>query len=132
MDVLKTIKTIDFTSNRVKIVTAVLALGLVYVLASWYLKEGFENESGKTVVLYHAPWCGHCKALMPEWNKFQEKGVEGVKIKKVNVDEEKEATKAAGVTGYPTIILYNEGKKEVYTGERTAEALAEWAKSKSK
>lgn len=27
------------------------------------------QERGNTLVLYHAPWCGHCVALEPEFEK---------------------------------------------------------------
>ena len=107
-----------------------LLLGLIAVvalaIAAKYLKEGFD-ASEKNLVLYYAPWCGHCKALKPEWAKLEQEGIKGVTISKVNADEEKEKVKEAGVDGFPTIILYNKGKSTVYSGARTAEAISKWA-----
>ena len=110
-----------------------LAIAATFVISKAYnieLFEGSENfeNKGKSVILYYAPWCGHCKAMMPQWNKFEEAGVKGVNIKKINAEENKAAASAANVSGFPTIIKYNNGKKEIYKGERTAEALKSWAR----
>jgi protein disulfide-isomerase-like protein len=104
----------------------VLIALVAVAVAAKYLKEGFD-AAGKTLVLYFAPWCGHCKALKPEWEKLEQTGVKGVTIRKVNADENKEEATEAGVEGYPTIILYNNGKKQVYSGPRNANDIAKWA-----
>jgi protein disulfide-isomerase-like protein len=106
----------------------VLIALVAMAIASTYLKEGFES-AGKTLVLYYAPWCGHCKALKPEWEKLEKAGVKGVTVRKVDADESPEEIKEAGVDGFPTIIFYNNGKKELYSGERTAGAISKWAAS---
>ena len=44
-------------------------------------------ESGKDVaILYHSPNCGHCKAIMPEWEALGElyKGSTEVSVAKLN------------------------------------------------
>jgi protein disulfide-isomerase-like protein len=107
-----------------------LLLALVAIIAvaiaAKYLKEGFD-ASEKNLVLYFAPWCGHCKTLKPEWEKLSNAGIKGVTISKINADEDNDKVKEAGVDGFPTIILYNKGKKTVYSGARTAEAISKWA-----
>jgi protein disulfide-isomerase-like protein len=107
-----------------------LLLALVAIIAvaiaAKYLKEGFD-ASEKNLVLYFAPWCGHCKTLKPEWEKLSKAGIKGVTISEVNADDEKEKAKEAGVDGFPTIILYNKGEQKVYSGARTAEAISKWA-----
>ena len=104
----------------------VLIALVALAVAMKFLKEGFE-AAGKTLVLYFTPWCGHCKALKPEWEKLEQTGIKGVTIRKVNADENKDEARDAGVEGYPTIILYNNGEKKVYSGARTADAIAKWA-----
>ena len=105
---------------------AVLIAVVAIAIASKFLKEGFEAQ-GKHMVLYFAPWCGHCKALKPEWEKLEKAGVKGVTVSKVDADEEPNKIKEAGVDGFPTIIFYNNGEKSVYSGERTADAITAWA-----
>jgi protein disulfide-isomerase A1 len=116
--------------NVIILSLCLLAIAAAFVISKAYNVELFENfqDKGKSVILYYAPWCGHCKALMPEWHKFEEAGVKGVEIKKINAEENKAAASAANVSGFPTIIKYNNGKKEIYKGERTAESLRSWAK----
>jgi protein disulfide-isomerase-like protein len=105
---------------------SVLIAVIAIAIASKFLKEGFEAK-GKHLVLYFAPWCGHCKVLKPEWEMLETAGVKGVTVSKVDADEEPNKIKEAGVDGFPTIIFYNNGEKSVYSGERTASAITAWA-----
>jgi protein disulfide-isomerase-like protein len=77
---------------------------------------------GKDVTLYYAPWCGHCKNLMPEWVKVEHalKAHPHVRVNKINSEENPHLAHREGVKGYPTIILQTEGKKTQYKGDRTA------------
>lgn len=118
----------DFFKNKAVIMALILlSISAAFVISKLYKIELFENPE-KSIILYYAPWCSHCKALMPEWNKFEEQGVKGYQLKKINADEDKAAVAAANVSGFPTIIKYNNGAKDVYNGVRTAEALSMWAK----
>lgn len=91
--------------------------------------------SGKTVVvLFHAPWCGHCQRLMPHWKKAvasssQEEGLAAVRWVAVNCDDHSQAATDAGVASYPTIQRYSPGRDvEQHTGERSSEALLSFAR----
>lgn len=77
--------------------------------------------SGWTFVEFYAPWCGHCKAMAPDWEKLADKQ-EDVKVAKVDctLESNGEICKAEGADAYPTIFLYKDGKKvgEEFSGKR--------------
>ena len=79
-------------------------------------KENFEqevlNSNTPVVVDFWATWCGPCKMLAPELEELAE---EGVKVGKVNVDEEGELAMKFGIMSIPTVILFKDGKIEKKT-----------------
>ena len=93
---------------------------------SYYMTGGSLNMPvGKDVTLYYAPWCGHCKSLMPEWIKVEKalKTHPHVRVNTINSEENPHLAKREGIKGFPTIILQTRGEKKQYTGDRTAKDI---------
>lgn len=71
-----------------------------------------------------APWCGHCKALAPEYSKaaaLLAAESAAVTLAKVDGPAEPELTKEFGVVGYPTLKFFQNGNRtnpEEYAGMR--------------
>ena len=93
-------------------------------------------DSDKVVaVAFTAPWCGHCKALHPEWNSFAKKTKGLITVANVDATVHQGLAQRYGVQGYPTIKFFNAGKAakqspEDYNGARKAGPLAKFALGK--
>jgi protein disulfide-isomerase A6 len=85
------------------------------------------------IVEFYAPWCGHCKALEPEYKVAAAKLKGQVKLGKVDATQEEALAARFGVRGYPTIKVfdYGEGKSDSkaydYPGQRTAQDIINFA-----
>ncbi|CAH0561883.1 unnamed protein product [Brassicogethes aeneus] len=86
------------------------------------------------IVEFFAPWCGHCKSLVPEYQKAANalKGI--VKVGAVDADQHKDLGGRFAVKGFPTIKIFgaNKNKPEDYNGARTAEGLVDGALAAAK
>lgn len=85
------------------------------------------------MVKFYAPWCGHCKAMQPDYSKLAEKmkaTENGVAIAKVDATVEEGLSERFKIEGYPALKFFKNGKPVEYEGERTEEAMFEWLKKK--
>lgn len=62
------------------------------------------------LVDFWASWCGPCKMLSPLVDEVAAEGIPGLKVGKVNVDEEMELAQRFGVMTIPTLLLFENGK----------------------
>lgn len=78
--------------------------------------------SKPTLINYFADWCDFSKKFAPEWEEFKNnasKNFPDLQVTELNVCKDPKLSKiaaSAGVTGYPTLVLFNNG----YTEKRVA------------
>ena len=78
-------------------------------------------------VAFVSPHCGFCHALKPTWDELSTRLVGNVRAATVDANAESELAARFAVNGYPTILLLADGRAYEYEGERTADALLEFA-----
>ena len=86
------------------------------------------------LILFYAPWCGHCKAFSPEYEKAA-KALKGIfKIGAIDADKERTIGGKYNIQGFPTVKFFgiHKDKPVDYDKPRTAEAVINFMFEKAK
>lgn len=62
------------------------------------------------LVDFHATWCGPCKMMAPELQKFAQKNTGKLRVIKIDIDKNPATAQQFNIQGVPTLILFKEGK----------------------
>ncbi|KAJ7973285.1 putative Protein disulfide isomerase [Quillaja saponaria] len=118
--------------TRVKIATVPFN---VIVLTSDNFDEVVLDKSKDVLVEFYAPWCGHCKALAPTYEKVARafKLEEHVVIANIDADKYKDLAEKYGVSGYPTLKFFPKRNKdgEEHDGGRDLDDFVTFINEKS-
>jgi len=74
-------------------------------------------------IMFHAPWCGHCRKFGPTWEEFAVKMKNKMNIGKVDCTAYQDICNKYGVTGYPTLKVIDKHEINDFKGIRRMEDL---------
>lgn len=107
----------------------------VQTVVSTTLKREVFTADKDVLLFVHAPWCGHCKKLDPEYNKLAKKIVKEeltdlLKLAKLDGTTNDSPVDSMDWTGFPTLYFVKAASSEptLYEGERTAKGIWKYIK----
>lgn len=93
--------------------------------------DDFIANNPSVLVMFYAPWCGHCKAMKPEYTDaartLKDEEVSGV-LAAVDATKAREVAKRFKIEGYPTVKYFKDGEVAFDVNERTADKIVEFMK----
>ncbi len=96
------------------------------VLTSHNYQTEAAEAPGLVVIDFWAAWCGPCRAMGAVLDEIKDEDADGVKVCKVNVDEERELSDKFEVRVIPTLVFLKNGKVAFRTeGSRSVEQMKE-------
>jgi thiol-disulfide isomerase/thioredoxin len=82
----------------------------------------------KVIILwFFRPGCGHCDRMEAAWKKFASNLPADVAVEKINVMENPDMAEDFRVEGVPHIVKVVNGKRIIYSGDRSAEDFLKFA-----
>lgn len=96
--------------------------------------DQFLKDHPHVFVKFYAPWCGHCKKMIPDFQRLAKRMAEeadGVPVVKVDATVEKDIASKYGVKGFPSLKFFKNGQPIDYNGGRTDTDIYNYIRKKS-
>lgn len=87
------------------------------------------NSKKPFMIMFYAPWCGHCKKAMPEFEGASADADKDIQFGKVDCTSEQSLCSDYDVQGYPTIKFFGGGKIEDFNGARDKSSFINFAEN---
>jgi len=68
-----------------------------------------DQENGKVLIDFYAPWCAPCKMIAPVVEQIAQDHTD-IKVLKINADNSQALMAKFGIRGIPTLLLINNGE----------------------
>ena len=72
--------------------------------------QDLTHSDTPVLVDFWATWCGPCKAMMPALDALKAEMGDGIRIVKIDVDQNIDLAVQMKVLGVPTLMLYRNGQ----------------------
>jgi len=93
----------------------------------------FVKNEKLSLAMWYAPWCKHCKQVMPEYEGAAVDLKEwGIPLVKVDGTREKELADQYGIGGWPMFKLFRKGRVFDYNGPREKQNIIDFMRDQSK
>jgi thiol-disulfide isomerase/thioredoxin len=127
------------------ILLIIIGIQLFWQFMNWLFKPRNQTggahtragRGGKRLVLYFAPWCGHCQKLKPIWSRIESEyngynmDGEPIQVEAVNGDQNSASIREMDIKGYPTIVLFkSNGERLFYQGDRSYEDIINFLRTR--
>ncbi|XP_005094049.1 protein disulfide-isomerase A5 [Aplysia californica] len=93
--------------------------------------EEFVKQNPSVLVMFYAPWCGHCKKMKPGYTEaaqqLKDEGITGI-LAAVDATKEKKIAQDNGVKGFPTVRYFKDGEYAFEVNERDKDKIIEFMK----
>jgi len=93
----------------------------------------FVKNEKLSLVMWYAPWCKHCKQVMPEYEGAAAELKEwGIPLIKVDGTREKELADQYGIGGWPMFKMFRKGRVYEYNGPREKQNIIDFMREQAK
>ena len=87
-----------------------------------------EKSDVPLLIDFWAEWCGPCRAMAPAFARAAQRLEPGMRLAKVNIDQEPGLAQRFGVSSIPTMVLVLHGQEiDRIVGARSEADLVNWA-----
>ena len=84
--------------------------------------------TGDWLIKFYAPWCGHCKAMQPQYEELATALKGEINVAEVDAAEHRSLGSRFDIKGFPTLVFMKGGKVVRYKGPRTQAALTDFVR----